>query len=73
MKSIKEIKDMFPGSFLSKNGECLCIKSCWIGDNYFGYGEEEKPLVWDDEYYFLANDSRIIVSTCDECCGCGDW
>ena len=40
MKKLKEIEKMFPDSHRTENGQILVIKACYVGDNFYDYGEE---------------------------------
>ena len=73
MKKLKEIEKMFPDSHRTENGQILVIKACYVGDNFYDYGEEPRPVIFYPQYDFLINDTRIHILECCECYGCAGW
>jgi len=56
----------------AENGQSLVVKACVVGDNFYDYGETPKPIRYNYAPW-AENDPRIIVISCEECCGCAGW
>lgn len=59
--------------FRSEDGQSIEIKACEIGNNFYDYGEEPTPIVFNKKYEFLKGDHRIHILDCQACCGCAGW
>lgn len=67
----------------SEDGQHLILPACAFDDendmtktNFFDYNEAyKKPRCYNTAKFWkeLFNDPRIIIRTCDECCGCAGW
>ena len=43
-------------------------------NSLFGYFDKTvSPQVLKEEFWYLKDDHRVLILTCEECCGCGDW
>lgn len=81
MMKFKEIRAQLSARDISywesDNGQRLYIRACYFGEkNCFDYGEPyRKPRCYMKDKFLqeLFNDPRIIVLSCDDCCGCGGW
>lgn len=52
----------------------LGVVSCFLGDNYYGYEDDQPPLIIDDKKLaFLEKDDRIDIIRCCDCFCCGSW
>lgn len=66
--------------FETENGQHLIIQACSFDSkehsNFFDYEEPYKaPNCYTKDKILkeLFNDPRIIIQTCDVCCGCAGW
>ena len=81
MKKLKEIEKYLETTVdyncccRSDNGQILCVKCCAIGDNFYDYGDEPRnELKYDSPIMKeIANDPRVYIIMCEECCGCAGW
>ncbi len=84
MMKFKEIRNYLDKEnisyYESENGQRLILKACAFDSknhtNFFDYGEPYKePQCYTKNKILkeLYNDPRIIINTCDECCGCAGW
>lgn len=84
MMKFKEIRNYLQKEnisyYESENGQYLYLKACAFDDknhsNFFDYGEPFKELqcyTKDKILKELYKDPRIIIETCDICCGCAGW
>ena len=79
MKKLKEIEKLFgsQGCYRNDNDQILLIRACFVGDNFYDYGETPKEIKWDRISPSLAqelkNDHRIKILKCEDCCGCSGW
>lgn len=53
--------------------QTIFIRACSVGNNFYDYGEDPKQVTFYPEFYFLANDPRVYIRECAECCGCSGW
>lgn len=73
MKELKQLLDKTDIEYEMVNQQ-IYILSCCLGDNFYDYGEDEKPIEIDDEQLkFLLTDPRVKIITCKDCCGCAGW
>lgn len=80
MMTFKEIRNYLQKEnisyYESENGQHIIIPACYFSDNnFFDYGEPYKPPKCKPDKFLLQlyNDPRIIIETCDICCGCAGW
>lgn len=55
--------------------QLIIVKRCYASqNNFYDYGEPEKPLVFDKFIpKEIKEDTRIYWEPCEECCGCAGW
>lgn len=72
----QEIKELLDKKHIKYEERSIYIRilSCDLGDNFYDYGDNPKPLVIDDEeLQFLVNEPKVYIVDCEGCCGCAGW
>ena len=77
MKKLKEIEKILDENnvswWRSENGQWLEIKACAVGDNFYDYEDDPKPIMISKDWEWVKNDHRIHIVECCICCGCAGW
>ena len=56
-----------------ENNQGISVYSCYVGDNFYDYGEDKPKLKVNDDYKFLFFYHRIRFIRCEDCCECSGW
>lgn len=62
--------------YRAENGQGIVIEQpCEVltEDSCFGYFDDKPKQELKEEFWYLKNDHRVLILSCAECCGCGDW
>lgn len=54
-------------------GGKFMIHACAVGDNFYDYGDEPKPIVFDEECKRMENNPLFDIVECCDCCCCASW
>ena len=71
-KSIKEWLEERTVEYTTYKDKFI-IDACEVGDNFYDYGDEPKPITFAEGYEWMEDNPLIIIRECCDCCSCSGW